>query len=201
MLGTFILGAYIINQHQIYNVSLDRSETCDLECANNLEKNSFKCVEVENDTFLCRQERVYESIGYTGAFPTTYGEILTFTEGLYQTASFDISAIYIIDEKSKKIEIHFAEYDNPVDILHVEEIHPGDTFLTGCTDDLEPVHLFQYMDMYNQNDITYVELWGIHPLTSSQLVPCDLATTIQESLQIDYDIYLPSYDEFGFYSK
>ena len=60
------------------------------------------------------------------------------------------------------------------------------------------VHRIQYVDMYDLNNDTYVELWGIHPSVPSELTPCNLATIVEASRLTDYDVRLPDYADFRF---
>lgn len=189
----------------IASVSMDGHDTCDADCARNFEENyPFKCAEVASGEFACREGREAVRledgayVGWTGAYPQHYGEILAFSEGQYDSASFDIAGMEILDAGSGAARITFAPYHNPASIAHVATILPGDMFLAGCTDDSEPVHLFRHSGTFERGGVLYVELWAAHPSPPPGLVPCDLSKIVEASLQADYDVVLPDYEDFGF---
>jgi hypothetical protein len=65
-------------------------------------------------------------------------------------------------------------------------------------DNRESTHLVKYTDLYEYENKTYAEFWGLHPFTPPELFPCDLPKILESSLKIKYDILLPEYEEFGF---
>ena len=204
-----ILGLQISSNHayqsMIASVSMDGYDACNADCARNFEENySFKCVEVAPGEFVCREGREAvrledgACVGWSGTYPQHYGEILAFSEGQYDRAGFDIAGVKIMDAESGAARIAFAPHHDPTNIAHVATVLPGDMFLAGCTTDENPVHLFRHSGTFERGGILYIELWAAHPVPPPGLVPCDLSKTVEVSLQTDYDIVLPDYEDFGF---
>ena len=206
MLGLHINSHYAY-QFMIAGVSMDGHDeyACHADCARNIEENSmFKCTEVALGEFVCRERREAVELwknfyaGLMATYPQHYGEILAFPDGQYDRAGFDIAGVEILDAESGAAKITFAPYHDPTNIAYVATVLPGDMFLAGCSDDEEPVHLFRHSGMFEHDGVLYVELWAAHPTSPSGLVPCDLSEAIETSLQVDYNIVLPDYEEFGF---
>lgn len=227
-------AVYLVHDHVYVYVPLSGAITddvvwCDAECARQAEtqrRDSFRCVEVGDDRFVCRSERGFgiplwpeecrhgrchdcglqrwcpglEISRMLDVTPVTYGEIVTLLTGVKGEGFFDIAHADVIDAQEKRISVGFAPEYPPGsgDLVYTAQMVPGATFLTGCGVKDTP-HLVTYTDLYVSGNATYAEFWGIHPAWAhSDPRPCDLAETVERTLKIDYDIDLPGYDEFGF---
>lgn len=224
---------YLVHDHMYVYVPLsgaimDDVVWCDAECARQEEaqrRESFRCVEVGNDRFVCRPERGFgmpllpeecrsgqcyecgpewwcpgiEVSRMLVVTPVTYGEIATLLTGARGEGFFDITHVDVIDAQEKRISVGFrSAWSESPDIAHTAQMVPGATFLVSCEAERTP-HLVTYTDLYASGNATYAEFWGIHPTWAhSDPRPCGLAETVDRTLKIDYDIDLPRYDEFGF---
>lgn len=226
---------YLVHDHVYVYVPLsgaiiDYVAWCDAECAREAETYrsdySVRCVEVEDDRFVCRPERGFgmplwpeecrherchdecgsewwcpgiEVSRMLVVTPVTYGEIVTLLTGVKGEGFFDIAHADVIDAQEKRISVDFrSAWSESSDIAHTAQMVPGATFLVSCEAERTP-HLVTYTDLYVSGNSTYAEFWGIHPAWAhSDPRPCDLAETVDRTLKIDYDIDLPGYDEFGF---
>jgi len=163
----------------------------------------YKCVEIKPDEFVCRLERgdtFGDLVKSSSAGPISYGEIVSFPEGKSDTQWFNIENMKILDKNSKIIQVDFNDSkgdDMPSNIIYTTKLKPNDTFLS-CVNPWKSTHLVQYMDLYEYENKTYAEFWGLHPFTPPELFPCDMPKIIETSLKINYDIPLPEYDQFGF---
>jgi hypothetical protein len=164
----------------------------------------YKCVEIKQDEFVCRLERGDtfgdRDVQSSSAGPISYGEIVSFPEGKFDTQWFNIENMKIIDKNSKTIQVDFNDSkgdDMPSNIIYTTNLKPNDTFLS-CVNPWKSTHLVRYMDLYEHENKTYAEFWGLHPFTPPELFPCDMPKIIETSLKINYDIPLPEYEEFGF---
>jgi hypothetical protein len=105
-----------------------------------------------------------------------------------------------IDKNSNTIQVDFNEsndVDAPSNIIYTAKLSPNDTFLS-CLNPWKSTHLVRYIGLYEYENKTYAEFWGLHPYTPPELFPCDMPRIIDSSLKIKYDIFLPGYEEFGF---
>ena len=207
-----VMAGLQINSHYAYQfmiagVSMDGHDeyACHADCARSFEAhNPFKCAEVEPWEFACREGREAvrllkgSQVGLMSTYPLHYGEILALSEGRYDRAVFDIAGVEILDAESGATKITFAPYHDSANIAYVATVLPGNMFLASCSDDKEPVHLFRHSGTFEHDGVLYVELWAAHPIPPPGLVPCDLSEAIETSLQVDYSIVLPDYQDFGF---
>ena len=207
-------------------VAMDYSVSCDAECAEQevsyegrVFPHSVRCLEVEADRFVCRNQRgtggplgdACDRLGMcperevsrsSSAPPVTYGEVATILAGENVKGFFGIVSVDVLDAREKRIGVNFGRIDDGgewgIEIAHVAQMVPGDTFLSTC--DVRPApHMVTYTDMYRSGDAVYAEFWGIHHLwTYQDPRPCDPGDLVDRTLQIEYGIDLPGYEEFGF---
>jgi len=198
---------YIYFQEPLSRVALDPDEEkCDLDCVEKLD-DVYKCVEIKPDEFVCRRERGqlpsegFSSVQSHSAGPVSYGEIVDFPEGISDVRFFNIINMKVIDKNSKTIRVDFNDLrdkDADINIIYSTKLQIGDTFVSHCVDNRKSTHLVKYTDLYEYENKTYAEFWGLHPFTPPELFPCDLPKILESSLRINYDISLPKYDEFEF---
>jgi len=198
---------YIYFQEPLSRVALYPDEAkCDLDCVEKLD-DVYKCVEIKPDEFVCRRERGqlpsegFSSVQSHSVGPVSYGEIVDFPEGQADVRFFNIINMKIIDKNSKIIHLDFndsLDRDADTNIVYSAELQLGDTFVSHCRDSSKSTHLVKYTDLYEYENKTYAEFWGLHPFTPPELFPCDLPKILESSLRINYDISLPEYEEFGF---
>ena len=117
---------------------------------------------------------------------------------------FGIVSVDVLDSREKRINVIFGQIDGDsggggggIEIAHVAQMMPGDTFLNSC--DAPIPHLVTYTDMCRSGDAVYAEFWGIHVMWPHQdRPPCDLGDLVDRTLRIEYGIDRPGYEEFGF---
>ena len=201
------ISDYVYFQEPLSRVALNPDEAkCDLDCVEKLD-DVYKCVEINPDEFVCRRERGklpstgFSSVQSHSAAPWTHGEIVDFPEGKADVRFFNIENMKIIDKNSKIIHLDFndsLDRDADTNIVYSVELQLGDMFVSHCRDSSKSTHLVKYTDLYEYENKTYAEFWGLHPFTPPELFPCDLPKILESSLRINYDISLPEYEEFGF---
>ena len=198
----YLVTDYIYFQEPLSRVALYPDDPiCDLDCTQQISE-GYKCVEIHQDEYVCRQPRGY-SIGdnpirYHSAGPISYGEIVSFPEDKFEVSWFNISNVKIIDKNSNAIQVDFVESrDSPANVIYSAKLNPGDSFLS-CINPWKGTHLVYYTDLYEYENKTYAEFWGLHPYTPTELFPCDVPKILEYSLRQDYNISLPEYDKFGF---
>ncbi len=196
---------YIYFQEPLSRVGIYPDDyKCDVECVEKINE-SYKCIEIKSDEFVCRQERGnfrgdVDGVKYTSAGPISYGEIVSFPEGKTDTRWFGIENLKIIDKNSNAIQVDFNESndeDAPSNIIYTAKLSPDDTFLS-CLNPWKSTHLVRYTGLYEFENKTYAEFWGLHPSVPPELFPCDMPKILDSSLKIKYNIPLPEYEEFGF---
>jgi hypothetical protein len=199
------ISDYIYFQEPLSRVGLYPDDPkCNVECVEKI-NDSYKCVEIKQDEFVCRRERG-DTIGnreiqYSSAGPISYGELVSFPEGKLNSPWFNVESVDIIDKDSKTIQVNFNESSDGVifsDVIYTAKLTPNDTYLS-CNNPWKSTHLVRYVDLYEYENKTYAEFWGLHPFTPTELFPCDVPKILEHSLRTNYDdILLPEYDEFGF---
>ena len=200
----FFISDYIYFQEPLSRVALYPDDPkCDAECVEKMNE-SYKCVEIKQDEFVCRQERGNSygdgNVRYSSAGPISYGEIVSVAEGKTDVRWFGIENLRIIDTNSSVIQADFNESNDenaPSNIIYTAKLSPGDTFLS-CLNPWKSTHLVRYTGLYEFENKTYAELWGLHPYVPDELFPCDTPKILEHSLNKEYDILLPKYEEFGF---
>jgi len=199
---------YIYFQEPLSRVALYPDEPkCDKECAEELH-DSYKCAEINPDEFVCRRARGDVPIGSSNVQSSSaghwsYGEIVDFPEGIADIRFFNIINMKVIDKNSKTIRVDFNDLrdrDADINIIYSTELQLGDTFVPVYhpKDSTISSHLVKYVDLYDYENKTYAEFWGLHPFTPPELSSFDFAKILDASLKIDYDVNLPEYVEFGF---
>ena len=196
---------YIYFQEPLSQVALYPDDPkCNAECVGQM-NDSYKCVEIKQDEFVCRKARGDtfgdddNGVRMNSAGPISYGEIVYFPEGKSDVKWFNLESVRVIDKNSKTIQVDFndGDDDNPsADVVYTAKLYPKDTFLS-CNP-WDSAHLVQYTDLYEHENKTYAEFWGLHPYTPPELFPCDVPKTLDSSLKMKYDVLLPEYEEFGF---
>lgn len=200
-----LISDYIYFQEPLSRVALYPNDPkCDKECVQQV-NDAYKCVEIKQNEFACRTKRG-DAIGdhdvhYRSAGPISYGEIVGFPEGKPDVQWFNVANIKIIDKNSKTIQVDFTESSDieiPPNITYTARLTPNDTYLS-CVNPWKAVHLVRYVDLYDFENKTYAEFWGLHPFAPPELFPCDIPKILEYSLRTNYDdILLPQYEEFGF---
>ena len=197
----FLLSNYIYFQEPLSRVGLYPDDPiCDKDCAEQASI-GYKCTEIDQDEYVCRKQRGF-SIGdnpvlYHSAGPISYGEIVSFPEDQFDGSWFNISGVKIIDRDSGTIQADFVESADDSVVAYSAQLRPDDSFLS-CVNPWESTHLVYYIDLYEHEDKTYAEFWGLHPYVPPELFPCNVPKILEHSLDQDYDILLPEYEEFGF---
>ena len=199
------ISDYIYFQEPLSRVVLYPDDPkCDAECVENMNE-SYKCVEIGQDEHVCRQPRGYSIAGDTireiiSAGPISYGEILSLPEDDFDAVLFNISGVRILDKNSKTIQVDFAESEDNPSVIYSAKLKPNDSFLS-CINPWKGTHLVYYTDLFEYENRTYVEFWGLHPYTPPEMFPCDLPKLWEQSLRYDYEILIPEYEEFGFVAE
>ena len=198
----FLISDYIYFQEPLSRVVLYPDDPiCDKECTEQ-RSDGYRCTEVKQDEYVCRKQRGFSNNGdnavlHHSAGPISYGEIISFPEGNFDSVLFNIADVRITDRDSKTIEIDFAESEESPSMIYSAKLKPNDSFLS-CINPWKGTHLVYYTDLFEYQNKTYAEFWGLHPYTPPELFPCDLPKLWEQSLRHDYDILIPEYEEFGF---
>lgn len=203
----FLISDYNYFQEPLSRVAIYDEPICDENCVKDITNNKYRCVEINPDEFVCRRARgdtITEdqaNVKFHSAGPWPYGEIVEIPQGKTDDRFFNIENMKILDFDSKKIQLDFndsLERDAESNVVYTAQLHPGDTFVSHCTDNRKSTHLVKYMDLYEYQNKTHAEFWGTHPFTPPELFPCDLPRIIENSLKINYELDLPPYEEFEF---
>ena len=200
----FFISDYIYFQEPLSRVALSPDDPkCDAECVEKINE-SYKCVEIKQDEFVCRQKRgnLYGdgNVRHSSAGPISYGEIVSIAEGKTDVRWFGIENLKIIDKTSNIVQVDFNESNDenaPSNIIYTAKLSSGDTFLS-CLNPWKSTHLVRYTGLYEFENKTYAEFWGLHPYVPPELFPCDTPKILDSSLKIEYDISLPEYEKFEF---
>jgi len=200
-----LISDYIYFQEPLSRVALYPDDPkCDKSCTEEI-SDGYKCVEIKPDEFVCRLERERHTFSdndvfYNSAGPISYGEIVSFPEGKSDVQWFNVENITILDKNSKTIQVDFNESSDiepSSNIIYTAKLTPGDGYVS-CVNPWKGTHLVRYVDLFEYENKTYAEFWGLHPFSPPELFPCDVPKIIETSLRINYDISLPEYEEFGF---
>ena len=198
----FFISDYIYFQEPLSRVALYPDDpVCDKECTEQ-RSDGYRCTEVKQDEYVCRKQRGFSNGGdnavlHHSAGPISYGEIISFPEDNFDTVLFNISGVKITDKDSKTIRVDFAESQESPNVIYSAELKPNDSFLS-CINPWKGTHLVYYTGLFEYENRTYAEFWGLHPYTPPELFPCDLPKLWEQSLRYDYDILIPEYEKFGF---
>lgn len=201
-----LISDYVHFQEPLSLVTLYPDDPkCDKNCVEKV-FDGYKCVEIKQEEFVCRLERGRHNFSdnnvfYTSAGPISYGEIVSFPEGKPDVQLFNVENITILDKNSKTIQVDFNEsqdIDTISDIIYTAKLIPGDDYVS-CVNPWKPGHLVRYVDLFEYENKTYAEFWGLHPFIPPELFPCDVPKILEYSLKTNYDnILLPEYEKFGF---
>ena len=198
----FLVSDYIYFQEPLSRVALYPDDpVCDKECTEQ-RSDGYRCTEGKQDEYVCRKQRGFSNNGdnavlHQSAGPISYGEIISFPEDNFDAVLFNIAGVKITDKDSKTIHVDFAESQDSPDVIYSAKLKPNDSFLS-CINPWESTHLVYYTGLFEYENRTYAEFWGLHPYTPPELFPCDLPKLWEQSLRYDYDILIPEYEEFGF---
>ena len=198
----FLISDYIYFQEPLSRVVLYPDDPiCDKECTEQ-RSDGYRCTEVKQDEYVCRKQRGFSNNGdntvlHHSAGPISYGEIISFPEDNFDSVLFNIAGVRITDKDSKTIQVDFAESEEDPSVTYSAKLKPNDSFLS-CINPWKGTHLVYYTDLFEYENKTYAEFWGLHPYTPPELFPCDLPKLWEQSLRHDYDILIPEYEEFGF---
>lgn len=105
----------------------------------------------------------------------------------------------MVDEQADRIAVNFyaSTSDGRYGIVHVGEMSPGDTYVECFHEWQNVFHIVEYTGTFDLNGTAMAEFWAAHVgLQPPELSPCDPKKVISRSLQIDYDLGLPPYEEF-----
>lgn len=208
--GIYHLADYIHFHRHMLDLKVD-DETCDSNCATNVTarthsfyREGYACVEIDADRFVCRPPRGYGNFKIQGdpfmqaAAPVSYGEIYMVPADGNHMSAYHIRAVRLADELSDRIRVDFASNPGGTGaIVHTATMVPGDTYVECNPYSQNVFHLVEYTGTFDLNGTRMAEFWAAHIWPQPpELSPCDAKKTISRSLQIDYDLGLPSYEEF-----
>ena len=207
---------YVLFHQHMVNLGIDGDTMCDSACADRVMgddyyrggyERGYACVEVGPDSYVCRPPRGADDLRKDGyqtvqvARPNgPYGEIFIVPADGTGRGVYHVGTVLLADESLDKIRVSFHEYgtDGYGGVVHVAEMAPGDTYVECEPYRQNVFHLVEYTGTFDMNGTEMAEFWALHVWPRPpELSPCDAEKVISRSLQIDYDIELPDYEEFG----
>lgn len=186
---------------------------CDSACATrymtgwyDVYEEGYACVEVSPDRYVCRPPRGAYHL-YAEAYLTmqtavpnpSHGEIFTVATNGSDRGFYQVGEVVLVDEPEDRIAVNFyaPTQDGWGDAIHVAEMSPGDTYVQCYWEYQNVFHLVEYTGTFDLDGTAMAEFWAGHIWPKPpELSPCDPKKTISRSLQIDYDLGLPPYEEF-----
>ncbi len=204
---------YVQFHRHMLGLGIDDGSYCDSACAANFMterydeyQEGYACVEVDPERYVCRPPRGADSLraeGYQSmqmAVPNgSHGEIFVVATDGNDTGAYHVGEVALIDGSSDRIMVNFYApvSDGRDDVIHVAELVPGDTYVECGPGGQNVFHLVEYTGTFSLNGTMMAEFWAAHIWPQPpELSPCDAEKTISRSLQIDYDLKLPDYEEF-----
>lgn len=199
------------HQHMV-NLGIDSGPICDSTCADRVMNDEYRryeqgyaCVEISPDSYVCRPPRGAYDIPMRSyqimqaAAPVSYGEIFIVPTDGTDRGMYNTETVLLVSESLDKIRVNFDYYD--IDgrggIIHIADMVPGDTYVECNSSRQNVFHLVEYTGTFDLNGTRMAEFWAAHIWPQPpELSPCDAKKTISRSLQIDYDLGLPPYEEF-----
>ena len=202
------------HQHML-GLGIDDGSYCDSACAVDFMterydeyEEGYACVEVSPDRYVCRPPRGADDRTKEGYQPMqvavpngSHGEIFAVTTDGNDTGFYHVGEVALVDESTGRIRVNFYAPtidDGWGDVIHAAEMVPGDTYVE-CISSLRQnvFHLVEYTGTFDLNGTVMADFWATHIWPQPpELSPCDPKKTISRSLEIDYDLGLPPYEEF-----
>ena len=204
---------YVQFHRHMLDLGIDDGSYCDSACVTNrmTEKyhryeEGYACVEVSSDRYICRPPRgaydlykeVYPPV-YVAVPNASYGEIFVVATDGSDKGFYHVGEVVLVDEPEDRIAVNFyaPTRDGWGDVIHVAEMSPGDTYVECSPERQNVFHLVEYTGMFDRDGTEMAEFWAAHIWPQPpELSPCDPKKVISRSLQIDYDMGLPPYEEF-----
>lgn len=201
------------HQHMV-NLGIDQETICDSACADRVMdddeyrryEQGYACVEISPDSYVCRPPRGADDIlndGYqimqVAIHNGPYGEIFVVPTDGTARGMYHVGTVLLTSESMDKIRVNFHDYstDGQGGIVHVADMVPGNTYVQCSSWRQNVFHLVEYTGTFDLNGTRMAEFWAAHIWPQPpELSPCDAKKTISRSLQIDYDLGLPPYEEF-----
>ena len=204
---------YIRFHQHMTSLGIDKETVCDSACADKAMDGhydryelGYACVAVGPDSYVCRPPRGADDLlkdGYQTlqiAKPNgPYGEIFTVPADGSGSGIYHVGTVLLTDAYADKIRVNFREYADggEFDVVHAADMVPGDTYVECSRSRQNVFHLVEYTGTFELNGTSMAEFWAAHVWPQPpELHPCDAEKTIRRSLQIDYDVGLPGYEEF-----
>ena len=205
---------YVQFHRHMVNLGIDSDPICDSACADSVMhdgdywwyEQGYACVEISLDSYVCRPPRGADNLRKDGsqtvqvAIPNApYGEIFIVPTDDTDRGIYHVGTVLLTSESLDKIRVNFHDYstDGQDGIVHMADMVPGDTYVECSPDRRNILHLVEYTGTFDLNGTRMAEFWAAHIFPRPQeLSPCDAQKTISRSLQIDYDLGLPPYEEF-----
>lgn len=201
------------HQHMV-NLGINQEVICDSACADLVMNDDegrryeqgYACVEMSPDSYVCRPPRGADDIRKDGyqimqiaIHNVPYGEIFVVPTDGTDRGVYHVGTVLLTSKSLNKIRVNFHDYD--IDgqdvIVHVADMVPGDTYVECNPYRQNVFHLVEYTGTFDLNGTRMAEFWAAHIWPQPpELSPCDAKKTISRSLQIDYNLGLPPYEEF-----
>lgn len=213
--GLYYATDYIqFHQHMLGLGIEDSGSHCDSACAGERMtdryyryEEGYACVEVSPDRYVCRPPRGADDRtkeGYQSmqvAIPNvSYGEIFVVPTDGSGRGAYHVGEVALVDESTERIRVNFYAPtidDGWGDVIHVAEMIPGDTYVQCYLEWQNVFHLVEYTGTFDLNGTMMADFWAAHiGPRPPELFPCDPKKIISRSLEIDYDLGLPPYEEF-----
>ncbi len=206
-------GDYVQFHRHMVGLGIDDGSYCDSACAASFTtgrydeyEEGYACVEVSPDRYVCRPPRGADDLrreGYQSmqvAVPNgSHGEIFVVAADGNDTGAYHVGEVILVDGQADRITVNFYGHapDGWGDVIHVAEMSPGDTYVE-CFEEWQNVfHIVEYTGTFDRDGTAMAEFWAAHTWPQPpELSPCDPKKVISRSLQIDYDLGLPPYEEF-----
>ena len=204
---------YVHFHQHMAGLGIDEETICDSACADKAMGGhydryelGYACVEVGPDSYVCRPPRGADDL-LKGGYQTLqiakpngpYGEIFTVPADGSGSGIYHVGTVLLTDAYADKIRVNFVEYGDggEFDVVYVADMVPGDTYVECNAYRQNVFHLAEYTGTFELNGTGMAEFWAAHVWPQPpELHPCDAEKTIRRSLQIDYDVGLPGYEEF-----
>ena len=206
-------GDYVQFHRHMMGLGIDDGSYCDAACAAERMtgrydeyEEGYTCVEVSPDRYVCRPPRGAYHL-YMEDYPPMYaavpnqshGEIFFVAANDSDRGFYHVGEVVLVDEPADRIAVNFYARapDGGYDVVHVAEMSPGDTYVECFWEWQNVFHLVEYTGTFDRDGTAMAEFWAGHIWPRPpELSPCDPKKVISRSLQIDYDLGLPPYEEF-----
>ncbi len=205
-------GDYVQFHRHMMGLDIDDG-SCDAACAAELMtgwydeyEEGYACVEVSPDRYVCRPPRGADNLLREGYQPMqiaapnlSHGEIFVVAADGSDRGFYQVGEVVLVDKQADIITISFyaPEPAGDSDAIHMAQMSPGDTYVQCHLEMQDLFHLVEYTGTFDLDGTTMAEFWAAHiGPQPPELSPCDPKKVISRSLQIDYDLGLPPYEEF-----